>query len=115
MLWGSRRLDTLAQRVQILESFIMSKAWYFAHLLPLATKTAGPPPLLAPATRFWQIAADFLWQGRLRRLAFDELHSKRSEGGLGLSCLQTRAQSMLAKQACHHLASRGRPALHLGY
>jgi hypothetical protein len=30
-LWGSRRLDTLAnaQRVQILESLIMSKAQYF--------------------------------------------------------------------------------------
>lgn len=85
-LWGSRRLDTLAQRVQILESFIMFKAWYFAHLLPLATEAAGPPPLL-PQARFRQVVADFLWQGRLRRLAFDELHSKRSEGDLGLSCL----------------------------
>ena len=43
-LWGSRRLDTLAQRVQVLESLIMTKAWYFAHLLPLATEAAGPSP-----------------------------------------------------------------------
>jgi hypothetical protein len=77
----------IAQRVQILESFIMFKAWYFAHLLPLATEAAGPPPLLPQGTRFRQVVADFLWQGRLRRLAFDELHSKRSEGDLGLSCL----------------------------
>ena len=114
-MWGNRRLETLAQRVQVLESFILSKAWYLAHLIPLAVEAAGPPPLVALATRFRQLVADFLWRGRLRRLAFDELHDKRDKGGLGLSCPQTRAQSMLAKQACRHLASRGHPALHLGY
>ena len=112
--WRTRRLDTLQQRVQVLETFVLSKAWYIAHLLPLAT-TASTPGLVAPATRLRRLIADFLWLGRLRRLAFDECHAKRSAGGLGLSCPQTRAQSMLTKQACRHLAAGGRPALHLAY
>jgi hypothetical protein len=58
---------------------------------------------------------DFLWAHRFRRLAYDECHARLAAGGLGISCIQTRAQSMLAKQACHHLAARGRPALHLAY
>ncbi len=40
-------------------------------------------------------------------IIIDEFHSKKSEGSLGLSCPHTQqAQWMLAKQACHHLASR---------
>ena len=113
--WRSRRLLTLAQRVQVLEEFILSKAWYLAHLLPLATEAAGPPHMVAPATRLRRLVCDFLWAGRLRSIAFDETHSKRSAGGLGLSDPQTRAQSMLAKQACRHLAAAGRPALHLAF
>ena len=112
--WRTRRLETLQQRVQVLEVFVLSKAWYIAHLLPLATTPAFPGQT-APATRLRRLVADFLWAGRLRRLAFDECHAKRSAGGLGLSCPQTRAQAMLAKQACRHLAAGGRPALHLAY
>ena len=112
--WRTRRLETLQQRVQVLEVFVLSKAWYIAHLLPLAT-SASNPVLVAPATRLRRLVADFLWAGRFRRLAFDECHTKRSAGGLGLSCPQTRAQAMLAKQACRHLAAGGRPALHLAY
>jgi hypothetical protein len=113
-LWRSRRLDTLLQRVRAMEVFVLSKAWYVAHLLSLAT-TASAPHLVAPATSLRRLASDFLWAGRFRRLAFDECHTKRSAGGLGLSCPQSRAQSTLAKQACHFLAAGGRPALHLAY
>ncbi len=35
--WRTRRLETLQQRIQVLEVFVLSKAWYIAHLLPLAT------------------------------------------------------------------------------
>jgi hypothetical protein len=117
--WRTRRLDTLQQRVQVLEVFVLSRAWYIAHLLPLATSVYNHqhnhPNLVAPATRLCRLVGDFLWAGRFRRLAFDECHAKRSAGGLGLSCPQTRAQAMLAKQACRHLAAGGRPALHLAY
>ncbi len=112
--WRTRRLETLQQRVQVLETFVLSRAWYIAHLFPMPTS----PALIghtAPATRLRRLVADFLWAGRFRRLAFDECHAKRSAGGLGLSCPQTRAQAMMAKQTCRHLAAGGRPALHLAY
>ena len=111
--WRTRNLETLAQRVQVLETFVLSKAWYIAHLLPLATEAAGPPPLVALAVRLRRLVTAFLWVGRFWSLAFDECHAKRAAGGHGLSCPQTRAQAMRAKQACRHLAAAGRPARHL--
>ena len=33
--WQARRLPTLRQRAQALETFALSKAWYFAQILPL--------------------------------------------------------------------------------
>ena len=47
-------------------AFVLSKAWYVAHLLPLAT-SASNPALVAPATRFWRLLANFLWADRLQR------------------------------------------------
>ncbi len=114
-MWGGRRLDTLAQRVQVLEMFALSKVWYFAHVLPLSPTSSNPPPAVAPAVRLRRAIGDFLWDHRLRRLAFDECHAGLTKGGLSLSCPQTRAQSMLVKQACRQLADGGRPALHLAY
>jgi hypothetical protein len=112
--WWTQRLETLQQWVQVLEIFVLSKAWYIAHLLPLATSLAFPGQT-APATGLHRLVADFLWAGRFRRLAFDDCHAKRSAGGLGISSPQTRAQAMLAKQTCRHLATGGRPALHLAF
>ena len=111
--WGGRHLPVLLQRVQVLEMFVLSKAWYFAQIIPLLVD--APLGTIAPANRLRRMVADFLWRGHLTRLAFDELHGPLSRGGLGLSCLQTRAQSLLVKQAFHHLAAGGRPALHLAY
>ena len=111
--WGSRHLPGLLQRVQVLEMYVLSKAWYFAQVIPLLVD--APPGTVPPAVRMRRMVADFLWSGHLFRLSFDELHSPLSRGGLGLSCLQTRAQSLLVKQALHHLAAGGRPALHLSY
>jgi hypothetical protein len=66
-------------------------------------------------TRLQKAAGDFLWRGRLERLAYDELHTPLAEGGLRLSAIPERAQSLLAKQACHRLAAGGRPTQHLAY
>jgi hypothetical protein len=84
----------------------LSKAWYLAQILPM-------PP--AVANRLRRAVSDFLWKGRLERLAFDELHSPIAEGGLHLSAITTRAQALLAKQACHRLAGGGNPAGHIAY
>ncbi len=99
-MWSTRRLPTLRQRSLAVETFALSKAWYLAQILPL-------PP--APTARLRRAAGDFLWQGRFERLAHDELHGLLSSGGLRTSAIQTRAEALLAKQACHRLAG-GRKA-----
>jgi hypothetical protein len=96
----ARRLPTLRQRAAALEAFAVSKAWYLAQILPLPA---------AAATRLRRAVGDFLWRGRLERLALEELHIPFSEGGLRLSSIATRAQALLAKQACHRLAGGGAP------
>jgi hypothetical protein len=91
-MWGARPLPTLALRRQALEIDGFSLLYYLAQILPLPT---------AAHHRVKAAAGAFLWRGRLERLAWDELHSPPSQGGLGLTCVATRAQALLAKQACH--------------
>jgi hypothetical protein len=105
-MWAARRLPTLRQRSLAVETFALSKAWYMAQILPL------PPSTAAPLRR---AAGDFLWRGRFEWLAHDELHGPLSEGGLRTSAIQSRAEALLAKQACHRLAGGGRPARHIAY
>jgi hypothetical protein len=105
-MWQARGLPTLRQKAQALEVYALSKAWYLAQILPLPK---------ASAARLQRAAGDFLWRGRLERLAYDELHVPLAEGGLRLTSIPERAQSLLAKQACHRLAAGGRQAQHLAY
>jgi hypothetical protein len=66
VLWRGRYLPTLLTRRLALETFALSKLWYFAQLLPI------PTPFLR---RIQAAIGHFLWAGRLERQALDELHS----------------------------------------
>jgi hypothetical protein len=112
-LWGNRGLDSLAQRVPVLERFIMSKAWYIGHLLPLATEATGPPPLLALATRFRPNVADFLWHGRLRRWHLMSFTPRSRRAALASPAYRHGPSQCWPNR--HATASRGQTALHLGY
>ena len=105
-MWSSRSLPFLSQRRQILHTYALSKLWYMAQILPL------PKTFL---TRILRAASGFLWQGRLERLAWNEAAAPPHKGGLGLARIEVRAQALLTKQACHRLASGGRPRAHLSY
>ena len=104
--WSSRRLHTLRMRRDALEIFVFSKLWYLAQALPL-------PP--AAARGLTAAAGTFLWKGSVERLAWQELHRPLQEGGLAISCLQSRAQAMWAKQACWMLGGGGQAAQHIAY
>jgi Reverse transcriptase (RNA-dependent DNA polymerase) len=99
-LWAARRLPTLALCRHALEVFAISLLWYLAQILPLPA---------AIHRRIRVAASAFLWQGRLERLAWDELHTPPSRRGLGLTCVATRAQA-LAGQASMPSHCRWRPA-----
>jgi len=105
-MWSGRHLPTLLQRVQVLETFVLSKAWYFCQVFPL-------PP--AWASRLRSAVSTFLWRGRPERLAFDELHRPPHQGGLGLSCIQSRAEALLTKQFLHFIAADGGLAVQLSF
>ena len=104
--WGARGLATLGQRKVVVEVFALSKVWYFAQVLPMPQEVAA---------RLERAASNFLWLGRLERLAWSELHSPLHQGGLGVSCVFSRAQALWVKQAARQLAAGGLVAKHLAY
>jgi hypothetical protein len=89
-----------------IHQFAVYKACYLGQILPLPNSAAA---------HLLSAIDDFLWKGRLEQLAHEELHIPFSEGGLCLSSMASRAQVLLAKQACRRLARGGRPARHLTY
>ncbi len=105
-MWAARALPYLSQRRQILHVYALSKLWYLAQILPL--------PQLA-LRRILRAASDFVWRGRLERLAWAELTAPQRAGGLAVAEVATRARALLLKQACHRLASGGRPRAHISY
>jgi hypothetical protein len=104
--WRERHVPFLWGRREVLETHILSKLWYMAQILPL------PPAVAAKAT---SLAGSFLWLGHMERLAWQELHGRREAGGLGLSCITSRGEALLAKQFCHQIAAGGPPAGHLAF
>jgi hypothetical protein len=104
--WGGRHVPTLAARRLALETYGLSKLWYFAQLLPLPR---------AALLRIQRAVSTFLWAGRLERLAMPELCAPRQKGGLALTCVASRALALRAKQVCHQLAAGGRARAHLAY
>jgi hypothetical protein len=61
------------------------------------------------------IAGSFLWAGHLERLCWQELHNPRLAGGLGVTCVASRGQALLAKQLYLQVAAGGTPAAHLAF
>jgi hypothetical protein len=90
-MWARRHLPSLVYKKVALETFVLSKLWHLARILSLPTPVANK---LAAA------AGSFLWRGSIEWLAWSELHCSRQEGGLGLTCIKTRSQTLLAKQVC---------------
>jgi hypothetical protein len=71
---------------------VLSKLWDLVQILPL------PQAVVARAT---SLAGSLLWLGHLERLAWQEMHGKMEKGGLGVSCISTRGEALLAKQFCY--------------
>ena len=104
--WQLRRLPALWQRAQVATVYALSRIWYFCQVLWL-------PPVWAAVFR--KAVREFVWKDRFERLAMEELHVPLAQGGLSIPCIQTRAQSLLAKQCCHFIGGGGRLAVHLSF
>ena len=57
----------------------------------------------------------FLWVGKLERLKIDEIKNERSQGGLGLPCVSSKANALFLKQTCRLLDPSSKQYGHLRY
>ena len=74
-LWKQRTFDTMRQRVEVSQTFALSKLWYICQILPL-------PPTIAK--KIEAPLSSFLFQGKLERLKLVKLFLPQQRGGLGL-------------------------------
>ena len=105
--WESRAISTLEQKVKVAQTFALSKLWYVAQVLPL-------PP--AYSKKIKSALSSFIFRGCSVRLKLAELQNPAERGGLGLTCVATKAESLLLRQ-CLRLLDRPEEKcyLHLGY
>ena len=73
--WESRALRTLQQRVEVLQTFALSKLWYAAQVLPLPAQMVK---------KIESASSAFIFRGRPERLKLAELQNPKERGGLGL-------------------------------
>lgn len=82
-----RNLNIL-QKVWVVNTFILSKLWYLAQILP-------PPQLIL---RKIDLAIGFyLWRGKQYRIARTQLYLRPKQGGLGLVCVQAKCTALLVR------------------
>ena len=93
--WESRLLFTLQQRVMVVKTFALSKLWYTAQVLPLPA---------AMVKKIDATVSSFIFQGRHERLKLSEIENPFSSGGLGLTCVSTKAECLLLRQCLRILA-----------
>ena len=82
-------LPTLEQRVKVLTTFVMSKLWYLAQVIPIPGTVVE---VLEKSTRV------FLWRERMEKLPYEELFNRVEEGGLGLPSIAVRCDSLFLTQ-----------------
>ena len=99
-----RSLNTINQRVDVLNIFVLPKLWYKCAVLPLPANVAS---------QIESIMIKFLWRGKLEKLSLIELCNPKSEGGLGLVEIRSKADSLILKQACRILSATGSKGWHL--
>ena len=93
-----RSLNTINQRVDVLNIFVLPKLWYKCAVLPLPADTAR---------QVESIMIKFLWRGKLEKISLIELCNDKSEGGLGLVEIRSKADSLILKQTCRILSATG--------
>ena len=104
--WSSRTLPTLSQRVQIINTFALSKLWYLAQVLPIPQGVTND---------LEKLIRSFLWLGRMEKLPYEELVSPTNAGGLGLVNISSKCDALLITQICRVLSHRGPYREHLKY
>ena len=105
--WESRVISSLQQRVDVAQIFGLSKLWYTAQVLPLPHSYTK---------KIESALSAFIFKGRNERLKLCELENSKSQGGLGLICVATKAECLLLRQGLRIIARPEEKCFHhLGY
>lgn len=91
-LWmnNTRNLN-LVQKVILLNTYVTSKLWYTASIIPLSNKYAG---------KFISRMGSFLWYGKpWTRIAFESLILPKNRGGLNLHSPSIKAKALILNRS----------------
>ena len=94
MSWNTRVLNSVFQRTSVLNIFALPRLWYMAECLPLPADWAH---------EFEKLVFAFLKMGKMEMLPLQELYNPVHEGGLGLVCVRSKADSLFLKQTLRML------------
>jgi exonuclease III len=84
----ARRRLNLLQKVWISNSFVLSKLWYVAQVLPAENIHIG---------KIRKLLGNFLWRGSLYRIERNQLSLKAKHGGLALVNVDLKAKALFMK------------------
>ena len=106
--WGSRVLDTVAERAYVLNTFALSKTVYRAQIIPMSDYWVK---------KIEKVVYDFLWRGQitLNTIKRNTICLPKSRGGLGLSRLRLKTNALLLKQYFRMLNGGGISKKHLNF
>ena len=96
--WNTRVLNSVFQRVDVLNIFVLPKLWYLAEALPLPARWAA---------EFDKLVYAFVKMGRMEMMALQEMNNPVTKGGLGLVCVRSKADSLFMKQTLRMLSKPG--------
>ncbi len=86
LLWlHTPRNLNLLQKITLCNTFILSKAWYIAAILPITNKWTA---------KITSQIGMFLWRGRPIRVGFQQLTLPKIKGGLGLNAPGEKAKAL---------------------
>lgn len=93
-LWANNgRCLNLIQKVILVNTYITSKLWYTASIIPLPNKFSG---------KFISRIGSFLWYGKpWTRIAFETLILPKQRGGLNLHSPPIKARALLTNRLMH--------------
>ena len=95
LLQNSRSL-CLVSRVKFVNTYVLSKLWYVANVLPLS---------LLKGKQIQSLCLWFVWKGHVFRVRYNDLTLPYAEGGLCLCNIQLKAETLYNRRSLQLLHS----------
>ena len=103
--WSSRFLESIFQRIEVVNTFALSRVFYIASILPLPKNIT---------LRMEKSIGKFLWtcSGKVLRVSLREVKLPKLRGGAGLLCVESMAKCLRISQLLRLLRDGDDKTLH---